>query len=139
MKNPFKSISKLFTKGGNAIGNTAKSMFSKSNMNTFRNTLQDTLNQQGDVLKKVGGITAGIAGNPLTLGATAILAPELLPFVAGVAGVGALTGGIGMVETSGAGLLSPKLYKGGALNSTGNVVNQIEKATKGGKQIAKFA
>jgi hypothetical protein len=67
MKNPFKSISKLFTKGGNAIGNTAKSMFSKSNMNTFRNTLQDTLNQQGDVLKKVGGITAGIAGTPYSV------------------------------------------------------------------------
>jgi hypothetical protein len=48
-------VLKLFTKGGNAIGNTAKSMFSKSNMNTFRNTLQDTLNQQGDVLKH--GIT----------------------------------------------------------------------------------
>jgi hypothetical protein len=43
--------------------------------------------------------------------------------------VGALTGGIGMVETSG--VLS--LNYMGALNSTGNVVNQIEKATKGVK------
>jgi hypothetical protein len=41
--------------------------------------------------------------------------------------VGALTGGIGMVETSG--VLSLNYIS--ALNSTGNVVNQIEKATKG--------
>jgi hypothetical protein len=74
MKNPFKSISKLFTKGGNAIGNTAKSMFSKSNMNTFRNTLQDTLNQQGDVLKRSAVVL--LRRKPLTLGATAILAPN---------------------------------------------------------------
>jgi hypothetical protein len=94
---PFKSISKLFTKG-NAIGNTAKSMFSKSNMNTFRNTLQDTLNQQGDVLKR----SAVLQWNKTPYSrCDCDFSPELLPFVAGVAGVGALTGGIGMVETSG--------------------------------------
>jgi hypothetical protein len=62
MKNPFKSIANYSQR--NAIGNTAKSMFSKSNMNTFRNTLQDTLNQQGDVLKR-SAVLLQNSGNPL--------------------------------------------------------------------------
>ena len=136
MKNPFKSINRLFTK---TIPNGVNKLFSKSNMNTLRNHVQDTLNQQGNVLKKVGGVVAGLAGNPLTLGMTAAFAPEFLPLVAGVAGAGALTGGVGMIETVGSNLMSPKLYKGNKLNATSNTVNQIEKAIKGGSNIAKFA
>lgn len=136
MKNPFRSINKFFTK---TVPNGANKLFSKSNMNALRNHVQSTLNQQGDVLKKVGGVVAGLAGNPLTLGMTAAFAPEFLPIVAGVAGAGALMGGVGMVETAGSNLLSPKLYRGNKLNATSNVVNQLEKAVKGGSNIAKFA
>lgn len=136
MKNPFRSINKFFTK---TVPNGANKLFSKSNMNSLRNHVQSTLNQQGNVLKKVGGIVAGIAGNPLTLGMTAAFAPEFLPIVAGIAGAGALTGGVGMIEGAGARLMSPKLYKGNKLNVTSNVVNQLEKAVKGGTNIARFA
>lgn len=136
MKNIFKSLGKVFTK---SIPNGVNKLFSKSNMNSLRNHVQDTLAQQGNVLKKAGGIVAGVAGNPLSLAATAFLAPEMLPIVAGVAGLGALSGGVGMIETSGANLLSPKTYRGGGLNATSNTVNQIEKAIKGGSKIARFA
>jgi hypothetical protein len=136
MKNPFRSLNKIFTK---TIPNGFNKVFSKGNMNTLRDHVQDTLRQQGDILKKVGGITAGLAGNPLTLGITGMLAPQLLPFALGAAGLGAVTGGIGLAETSGANLMSPKLYRGNKLNVTSGVVNQIEKAIKGGANIARFA
>lgn len=139
-KNPFKSIGKIFTKGANKIGNTAKSIFSKNNMNTFRDHLSDTLQSQGKILSTVGKITTGLALNPITLGAVGAFAPELLPVVLGVGAMGAGIGGVGMLESSGGNLLKPKLYKGkNGLQTTGAVVNQIEKAGKGVAQVAKFA
>jgi hypothetical protein len=44
------------------------------------------------------------------------------------------------LESSGGNLLSPSLYKGkNKLKVAGNVVNQIEKASKSGSKIASFA
>ena len=135
-KNIFKSIGSVFKKGGNAIADATKSMFSKGNTSQFRNILQDTLKKQGQVLQKVGGITAGVMGNPLTLGLTMALAPELLPVVAGIAGAGALTGALGGVETGSANLLSPSLYKGkDKLAVTGNVVEKFVKPIKSASKI----
>jgi hypothetical protein len=51
-----------------------------------------------------------------------------------------LTGSTGLLESSGGNLLSPSLYKGkNKLKVAGNVVNQIEKASKSGSKIASFA
>jgi hypothetical protein len=65
MKNPFKRLAN-YSQGGTQSGIRQKSMFSKSNMNTFRNTLQDTLNQQGDVLKR-SAVLLRIAETPYSV------------------------------------------------------------------------
>ena len=139
MKDIFKSIGKVFTKSGNSIANSTNKLFSKNSMNTFRDKLGGVLAEQGKVLSTVGKIGTGIALNPITLGLTGVLAPELLPFVLGAGALSAGVGAGGMIETAGSNLLKPKLYKGNKLQATGNVVNQIEKAGKGGGSIAKFA
>lgn len=136
MKNYFKSIGKIFTKGGNAIASTAQSIFSKHNTSQFRDILQNTLQEQGKIIGTVGGIVGGLAGNPLTLGLTAAFAPELLPVVLGVAGAGALAGAVGGVESGSANLLSPSLYRGkDKLAVTGNVVERVGKPIKSASKI----
>lgn len=137
-KNPFRSISKIFTKSGNAIGNSAKSIFSKSNMNTFRDHLSDTLKEQGKYLSTAGKIGVGIA-LPAGLLASAFV-PGALPLIAGVGLASGAIGGVGMLESSSGNLLTPKLYKGkNGLQTTGAVVNEIEKSAKGTTQITRFA
>jgi hypothetical protein len=137
MKNPFKSVGKLFTKGGNSIAKGAKSIFSKNTANTFRNHLQDTLQEQGKILSTVGKIAAG-AAVPLMVGAS-VLQPELIPLFAGLGAAGVGVGSMGVLESSAGNLLSPSIYKGNKLKATGNVVNQIEKAGKSGSKLASFA
>jgi hypothetical protein len=68
-----------------------------------------------------------------------VFAPELLPVALGIGALSAGIGAGGMIETAGSNLLQPKIYKGNKLQATGNVINQIEKAGKGGGSIAKIA
>lgn len=137
-KNPFRSINSIFKKAGNAVANTANKIFSKSNMRTFSGHVQDTLSSQGKILQTVGKIGTGLAV-PLALGAAAF-APPLLPFIAGAGLASAGVGGMGLLEQSSANLLNPKLYKGkNNLQTTGAVVNQIERAGKGVANMTKFA
>jgi hypothetical protein len=106
-------------------------------MNTFRDHLGDTLRDQGKILSTVGKVGMGVA-LPAGLIASAFI-PGALPLVAGLAAASAGIGGVGMLESSGGNLLSPKLYKNkSGLQTTSAVVNQIEKAAKGGTQITKF-
>lgn len=138
MKNFFKSVNKLFTKTGNSVAKGAKSLFSKNTANTFRDHLSDTLKEQGSILQTVGKITSGVA-LPLMVGAS-VLQPELIPLFAGLGAAGVGIGGFGLLESSGGNLMTPSIYKGGnKLKTTGKVVNEIEKATKGTTNVAKFA
>jgi hypothetical protein len=49
------------------------------------------------------------------------------------------TGSTGLLESSGGNLLSPSHKGKNKLKVAGNVVNQIEKASKSGSKIASFA
>lgn len=134
MKNPFKSIEKIFTK---SIPKTANSIFSKNNVNEFRNKVSDTLKEQGKILQTVGKISGGVAA-PIALASMAF--PALMPVAAGLGGLALLAGGTGLIESSSGNLMKPSLYAGkNKLQTTSNVVNQIEKAAKGTANITKFA
>lgn len=135
MKNPFKSISKFFKK---TIPDTAKSIFSKSNVGDFRDKLSNTLGQQGKILSTIGKIGVGIT--PALALTAGMLQPELIPLIAGVGLASGGIGGMGMLETAGSNLLKPSLYKGkNKLQTTSAVTNQLEKAVKGGTNVTKFA
>lgn len=136
-KNPFQSVNKLFRKGANSISSTAKSIFSKANINTFRDHLSGVLQEQSKILTTVGKIGVGIA-LPAGLIASAFV-PGALPLIVGAGLASGAIGGVGMLEGAGGNLLQPKLYKGkNKLQTTGAVVNEIEKSAKGTAQIVKF-
>lgn len=133
----FNSLGKIFTKNANTVGNTAKSIFSKRNADTFRNHLSGVLKEQGQILQTAGKIGAGIA-LPLALGAS-LFVPGALPLIAGVGLASAGVGGFGMIESASGNLMTPSIYRNkNDLQKTAAVVNEIERSTKGVKQVIKF-
>ena len=134
MKHPFRGINQIFKKAGGAINN----VFSKRNLNTFRNHVGDTFREQGKILSTVGKIGTGLA-LPLALGAAAFM-PGALPVILGAGALSGAIGGTGLIEGAVGNLMRPSIYKGkNGLQTTGAVVNQIEKASKGVGAVAKFA
>jgi len=124
-KSSYKSVEKVFSKSG-SIGK----IFTKDSADKFRDTLSNVLDQQGSILAKAGGIAAGVLGNPVTLGVTAALAPELLPVLAVGAGLSAFGAGVGGAEVATSGLLQPSTYKGNKAAVTGNVLEKLDKGTR---------
>jgi hypothetical protein len=116
------------------VGNGAKSIFSKGSMNTFRDHLQDTLKQQGGILQTVG---KGMSGASPSYVRGVHFIPELIPVFAGLGHRGSYWSGSARVQRWQPPV--PVSYKGNKLKVAGNVVNQIEKASKSGSKIASFA
>jgi hypothetical protein len=103
-------------------------------MNTFRDHLQDTLKQQGGILQTVG---KGMSGALLLLPGVSP-APDV--FAAGLGAAGVLTGVYGSARVQRWQPPVPVSLQGkNKLKVAGNVVNQIEKASKSGSKIASFA
>jgi len=81
MKNPFKAIGNFFTK---TVGAPVRSFFTKTIPQAAAGVplvLQGIGHGAANTLKTVGGIGSKLLGNPITVGLTAVAAPELLPAV----------------------------------------------------------